>query len=516
MAKRVSKAVDPTTDGSGFGAPAMMSGMTFQNLGSLGLRQFSGWVREEFLPQLVGRQAARVYREMYDNSAVIGALMFAIQQAMRGVEWRVTPADESPEAAAAADFADSLRTDMSHTWEQFISEALTMLPYGFAPHEIIYKRRNGRQSNDPSVATSRYDDNLIGWAELPIRGQDTILKWFFDKNGHITGMTQQPWNGAIVDLPIEKLLLFRPMAHKNNPEGRSILRNSYRAYYIQKRMEELEAILFERMSGVPMLKLPGKLLDAASAGNAAALATLNVYKNMVTNIRIDEQMGVILPSDPWMGPNGASAIPMFDFTLVTPQSGRMLVDSQASIERYKLDQLMTTLADFIQLGHGARGVQSLAATKADMFFNGLKGFLDAIESVLNQDGLTRVWRLNGFDPDTQPKYEADLAQRLDLDVLSNFILRLSQSGMSMFPDPDLENWVKDAAGMPDTTDEGDYSSSTAGGEDKNDETTVPAIQKFMDRNGIDRGNVEMVQKVLKGLFAAKILKQRRRKRHKHR
>lgn len=518
----VSIVKDPMTDGSGFGAPDLTAGMTFRNWGSLGLRQFGGWVREEFLPQLVGRQAARVYREMYDNSAVIGALMFAVQQAMRAVEWRVTPAQATPEGQAEADFAESLMHDMSHTWEQFITEALTMLPFGYSIHELVYKRRTGFQSNDPKDAAkvSNYDDGRIGWAELPIRGQETILKWFFDDNGHITGVTQQPWIGQLIDIPAEKFILVRPITHKNNPEGRSILRNCYRSYYFQKRMEELQAILFERMSGVPTLTVPSKLLEAAAAGDSMAAAALNTYKQMITNIRIDEQMGVILPSDPWPGPNGPSNVPMFKFELVTPTAGRMVVDSEAAIERYKLEQLTTVLADFIQLGHSARGVQSLAQTKADMFFGGIKAFLDAIETEVDSAALPRVWRLNNLPFDLMPKYEADLAQRLDLDVLSNFILRISQAGMQMFPDPDLENWVKDAAGMPDTLDEGDYSTSTVegdekgGGTDSQDSQAVEQIKKqLMQLKGVvDLNDTNVMAKAIRGILAGRVLKNRRRRR----
>jgi hypothetical protein len=105
-----------------------------------------------------------------------------------------------------------------------VSESLSMLPYGFAPHEIVYKRRLGEQKRDSGKPSSEYDDGKIGWAKLALRGQDTILKWFFDEEGNVTGLTQQPWFGGLIDIPIEKLLLFRPRAWKNNPEGYSILR----------------------------------------------------------------------------------------------------------------------------------------------------------------------------------------------------------------------------------------------------------------------------------------------------
>src|SRR5258708_38698756 len=69
----------PYMDGSGTWPPPTLSyGMNFRDFGSYGLRQYSGWVREEFLPQLVGREAARVYREMAEHSAVAGAMLVSI------------------------------------------------------------------------------------------------------------------------------------------------------------------------------------------------------------------------------------------------------------------------------------------------------------------------------------------------------------------------------------------------------------------------------------------------------
>src|SRR5437879_8573294 len=76
----------PNSTGATWGPiPQMTAGMTFREVGQSGLRAFSGWVREEFLPQLIGRQGAQKYREMRDNSAVIGGILFAIESTMRKV-----------------------------------------------------------------------------------------------------------------------------------------------------------------------------------------------------------------------------------------------------------------------------------------------------------------------------------------------------------------------------------------------------------------------------------------------
>lgn len=451
---------NPYTGGGTGQFPTFNDGLTFREVGSSGLRYFAGWPYEEFLPQLQGRYGAQQFREMMDNSATIGGIMFSIQSTLRQVEWRCLPADDSPDAQVGADFINSCREDMAHTWEDLIAENLSMLGYGFAPHEIVYKRRLGRDPGpDPmrpghDLPKSEYDDGLIGWRKMPLRGQDTILKWFLDENGAIKGLTQQPWIGVLVDIPIDKMLLFRPTQHKNNPQGRSILRTAFRAYYMTKRMEEQEAILAERMGGVPVVKIPQALFLQAQNGDGNARIALESYKKMAVNVRIDEQMGIVLPSDVFPTATGSGSAPMYSFELATPQGGRgSALNFQESITRYSINMLTSVLADFLQLGHEARGTQSLAVSKVDMFFLAIEGYLNSMAAIYNRYAIPRLWALNGMDFDLMPKLEPDLAQRLDLDVLSNYVLRLSQSGMPLFPNEELQSYLSDAAGLPDVTDD---------------------------------------------------------------
>jgi hypothetical protein len=451
--------------------PVLTDGMTFWEIGQTGLRQFSGWVREEFLQQLVGRQGAQKYREMMDNSATIGGMLFAIQSTMRKVAWRVKPAEGDSvhnvgkagsnfggSAQEQADFIDSCRNDMSSSWEDTIMENLSMLPFGFSVHELVYKQRKGKEPGpDPKrrgeeLPSSEYDDGKIGWRRIPGRSQDTIIKWFFDENGQTKGVTQQPWVGPLIDIPIEKMLLFRPTHYKNSPEGRSILRNAYVSYYYNKRLQEQEAILFERLGGIPVIKIPGQIMEAAIAGDSAAMAAVNLYKKIAINLRTDEQMGVVLPSDTYMGANGPTAVEQYKFELVAPQMRAASINLDQTISRYSVSMLTSVLADFLTLGHEARGTQSLAVTKVDLFMQAVEGYLNSMAGVYNRYAIPRLMVLNGTDLDLRPKIEPDLAQRVDLDVLSNFILRVSQAGMPLFPDEDLQSYIKDAAGLPDVDD----------------------------------------------------------------
>jgi hypothetical protein len=218
-------------------------------------------------------------------------------------------------------------------------------------------------------------------------------------------------------------------------------------------MEEMESILFERMAGFPVMYVPSQIMEAAANGDATASQNLRNYKNIVTNARIDEQMGAVLPSDTYRDAEGKpSAIKMFEFQLLTPQHGRGSVDIDKTITRHKVDTLMTTLCDFIQMGHEVRGTNNLGTMKVDMFYSATEGWLDAIAEVMNRYALPRLWEINGLDRETMPNYRPDMPQRLDLDGLGAFISNLASAGMPLFPDEELEAYLRDAGGLPELED----------------------------------------------------------------
>lgn len=453
-----------TADDSSLGyvAPRLPTDLVFGTIGSRGLRQYGGYVRDEFLPQLTGRQATRTYREMQDNSPTVGSILFAIIQSMREVTWRVEAASDAPKAMEAAEFVESLMEDLDQPWPDFINESLSMLPFGFAPHEIIYKRRNGKQKFDPNPPkggkkySSKFEDGKVGWAKLALRAQETVVKWFFDEDGDVTGLTQQPWFGGQLDVPIEKILLFRPSTHKGNPEGRSILRTAYRPWWFIKRLEEQEGICLERLSGVPEYRVPAALLDAANSGDPKAAAALEQFKRIVRNVRVDEQMGLVTPSDTFDNTDGTkSSVPMYEFRFAVPQQSRAGANFDVPINRHKLDIMTSVLADFLALGHGqsSRGSQTLGEAKIDLFMQAMEGWLESNAGVINEHGLPRLWKLNGLDEDVMPRITPDMPRRIDLDGLSNFILRLSQSGAQLFPDPELENYLREAADLPELSED---------------------------------------------------------------
>ena len=145
---------------------------------------------------------------------------------------------------------------MQDTWTDTISEILSFLTYGWSFHEIVYKRRMGNTKNP--TTKSKYTDGLIGWKKLPIRAQETLYRWEYDNEDNLLGMTQMPPpDFGTYTIPMSKALLFRTKSRKNNPEGRSILRNAYRSWYFKRRIQEIEGIGIERdLAGLPVMHGP--------------------------------------------------------------------------------------------------------------------------------------------------------------------------------------------------------------------------------------------------------------------
>lgn len=411
-------------------------------IGQTGLVEFSGRVHEEFLHQLRNERAIRVFKEMKENDSVIGSILFAIDMLIRGVHWYVEPFDNEPENIAKAEFVESCMHDMSYSWMDTISEILSMLPFGWSYHEIVYKRRAG-DSDDPTQR-SKFNDNLIGWRKLPIRSQDSLYEWVFDDKGGIRGIIQEAQPSYTPTyIPIEKSLLFRTTSQKNNPEGRSVLRNAYRSWFFKKRIEEIEGIGIERdLAGLPIAFVPPELLSVNC--NPEDKAMLEQLKKIVRNVRRDTQEGIIFPLiyDPDTNQK------MYDFQLLST-GGQRQFDTSKIIERYSRQMAMTVLADFIMMGHEAVGSFSLADSKTTLFSVAIKSFLKEILDTFNRYAIPRLFKVNGLPTDQLPKLCTNDLETPDLVQLGEYISKLAGVGMSFFPDDDLENYLRRAANLPE-------------------------------------------------------------------
>ena len=415
--------------------------------GSTGLKHSGGTVFEEFLTNLRGTKGARVYREMSDNDPTIGSIIYAIEKVILRLDWRVeafsdksADGETSPKDQETAEFVNECLNDMSDSWDTTLTQILSMLIYGYAFHEIVYKVRGG-DSKDPQ-RRSKYSDNKIGWRKFAIRGQETLWQWMFDAEGGIQGMIQSDPSASVYikAIPIEKALLFRVKNDKNNPEGRSLLRNAYRSWYFKHRIEEIEAVGIERdLAGLPIAYIPPEYLS--STASAEQISFRNSIEQIVQNVKRNEQEGIVMPLM-----YDESGHKMFDLSLLSTGGSRQF-DTDKIINRYDQRIAMSVLSDFILLGHDRVGSYSLGTAKMDLWSMAVDAIANSIAEVINQYAIPRLLKLNGMDTERAPYLTYGEVSHIDLTEIADYVSKLANSGLLM-SDPNLEDYLRELGGLP--------------------------------------------------------------------
>jgi hypothetical protein len=395
-------------------------------LGSTGLNHTAGYIRDDFLLAWNGSQGMKTRQEMACNDPAVGAMLFTIDKLIRQVEPQTEVADH-PRGEEAAALFNSCRDGMEHTWSDFMSEVLSMLPYGFAPFEPVYMKR---------------EDGRIGWKKLPLRAQTTVDRWELAENGDVLGMYQMaPPSYRNVYIPADRLVLFRTSSAKNNPEGVSILRNAYRPWYFKKRIEEYEAIGIERhMAGFPVFYHPAEWSsDSATDAEQAAYQDL---QEAMRRIRIDEQAGLALPAI-----YDDKGNLLMKFELISSSGSIANANTGAVIARKNMEILMTCLADFVLLGHEKSGSWALADSKTSIFAAAIGAWLQIIAATINRVLIARLMTYNAIPAEAWPKIRFGDIETPDLQNIADYVAKLT-SATAILPDGALEAHLRRIAGLP--------------------------------------------------------------------
>lgn len=428
-------------------------------LGGSGLKHFSGYIEEEFQRELAGDAAIRVYRQMADNDPTIGAFLFAIEMILRAAEWIVEPAkseDDDSDAFNEAAEAEArfLRgvyfQDMSHSWEDFIAEANSMLTYGWAYFETVYKFRRGPDEAQPEYR-SDFTDGRLGIRKIAIRSQDSRTRWDIQEDGGIAGMWQSPPDKAAeIYIPIGKSLLFRPRQRKGSPEGVSLLRNAYKPYFYLNRLQDVEAVGIEReLAGTPIVRVPTALLNSQLEADRAIVQN---YIQIARDLRFNTQGGIVIPSDMHEGSTGPSNAPLVSVELLK-SAGQRTIDASATIARYQGDMLRSVMAEFMMLGTDGKGSYALSNDKTNMFVRAVQSLGKSISSVFNRYQTPRLWRYNGLDRALMPGLSMGAIGPENLEALGTFLSQISTAGAPLFPDINLEQALRRLAKLPEKSPE---------------------------------------------------------------
>ena len=408
--------------------------VNYKQLGSTGLRRHGGYVYEEFLPNLRWPRAGNVYQEMADNDPVVGAILYLAEMLIRNAEWTTEAASDKSEDVEAAEFLYSCMHDMDMSWADTISEILSMLTYGFSFHEVVYKIRRGPHERN-SKFRSKYSDGKIGWRRLPIRSQDTLHEWMFDDEGDIKAFVQHdPNTSKIVVIPLSKGLLFRTRVLRDNPEGKSLLRNAYRPWYFKKHIEEIEGIGIERdLAGFPVLNAP-EGLDLWSDEDPRLVKLRQNAEELIRNVRRDSEEGVLLPHG-------------WDFKLLSSGSARQF-DTNAIINRYDYRIAVTMLSDLVLLGGEKTGSFAMAETKQSLLATALNAQIQNIADIFNKYAVPKLMHYNNITD-----YPKIAPGNIESPSLKEIALLLRSMGLNISNDMELMNYLRKISSLPQMTEE---------------------------------------------------------------
>jgi hypothetical protein len=396
-------------------------------VGVSGLNTWGGRVYEEYLNELSGDRWHVVLRKMQTDPIIDGVLL-AIEMLIRQVAWTVAPG-EGDDVDRVALIDRSLHV-MRDPWPLILAEILSFLTWGWSVLEKTYRHA---------------EDGTVSWDSWSIRAQDTFGAWQFDDLGTPIAFDQDaPPLYRTVRIPLLKCLHFRTTARKGNPEGYSLLRNAYDPWYYATHIKKIEGIGVERdLAGLPVAYVPPELLDETIRTPAEA-SVYEAIRKIVTNIRRDEQEGIV-----WPLAFDEHGNPRYELKLLSTGGTRQF-DTDKIIQRYYSQIAMSMLADFIMLGHEKVSSFALTSSKTSLFSTALGAWLDVICAVVNAE-IPNLLRLNGMPITNPPKLTHSDIETLELGELGTYLDALTKAGFPLASGAGgdvLYRHLLDQAGLP--------------------------------------------------------------------
>lgn len=401
--------------------------MQMTETGFVGLKVSAGRIHEDIKRELNFPESITTYKQMsYDPTIAAGLQYF--ESMMQKPRWHVLPPkNATEEEERQAEIVEEMMHDMEHTWNDLIKESSSMNTYGFSVHEVVLRKRLRSKG-------SKYNDGLVGWQKLPVRSQDTISEWIFSDDGReLIGLQQSPifasGNGRVfsaansqIILPRKKFLLFRTGTKRDNPEGVSLLKSCYYPWKYRTAIEETEAVGIQRdLSGLPVIYLPPQYM--APDATAEQKAVYETYKNIVRNIQLNQQGGIVMPQafDP------ETKQPLFKFELMGVEGGKSYKTTEI-IGRYNNAILTAMCCDVLTLGQSATGSYALGSIKSTMTSMTIESRLREIRDVVNHHLIPLTAEYNGWDIARLPQIGFEDIEVADLEAISKYVQRIGAVG----------------------------------------------------------------------------------------
>ena len=387
-------------------------------IGRSGTNIFKGIIVEEYLPELSGARAMRVYDEMRKSDATVKAALSAISLPIRQATWFVSPGSEDKKDIEIAEYVEKcLFQYQSMTWDDTLRQALLSDAYGVMVFEKVFEtREEGGQV-------------WITWKKFAPRMPKSITAWEL-ADGSL-GIKQTTTEGGSVEIPMDKLLVFNSDKEGDNWWGISKLRPAYKHWYIKTNLEKIDAIAHERQGlGVPFVELPK---------NASEEDRLQA-QTILENLRAHEKGYLIQPA--------GMAVEFKDMKANSTK------DASRAIDYHNRSITLAVLAQYLMLGSGASGSFALSQNHSELLLTSLEATANMVKDVFNKYAIQQLVDLNFDGVENYPTLDFAGISKEDVKALSVSFQQLVQSGF-LKPTPADEAHVRKMIGLPERTEEDD-------------------------------------------------------------
>jgi hypothetical protein len=377
----------------------------FNEIGTTGNSQFTGMVREDYNPDLVGWQGIQTYDKMRRSDGQVRATLRLVKTPVLAARWYVEPADDTPEQEEIAKLVErNLFYLMSTSWPQLLSELLLMLDFGYYIFEKVF---------------SIYEGKII-WRKFAPRHPSDVDRWEFDANGGPRGVWLTSLdNGVPIFLPIWKLALFTFDKEGGNLEGISVLRSAYKHWFYKENLYKIDAIQKERHGiGVPIIVLPPNFTEQDR----------RLADELGQNLRTNEKAHITVP-------------PLWEIKFAKLEGN--LVNALDSAEHHDLLIARNILGQFLNAQAGTSQEE-----QQQLFLKATRYIADTVRDVFNKHCIPQVVRWNFGEQEYYPELRVRrIGDTVDWRTLSFAIRNFVGAGL-VNPDERLEAWIRDEMDLP--------------------------------------------------------------------
>lgn len=323
---------------------------TTKRMGDAGLNEFAlnNNRSQENLTELQGREGSINLKRMSKGDPVIGMILRVHKNPIRSCSWDIPyPSDATDQEKQAIDVIyKTLFGDSGAEFGRLLSQALTMLEYGFSVFEIYWKS----ESVDGRVYL------------LPVIEQRTQCS-IEDVLPQEKRIRQLLADGGYVYIPFENLMFCILDQNGDDMRGTSILRNAYRAWKDKRVYKEWLGIGIQRStSGIPCVSVP-KHMKSTSDEYVAV-------EKMLQDVAQGNENGYIILQD--------------GMVLTFTESKFNADNVQKAIDGCNTEMAMSTLSQFMLLGqNGNSGAFALSRDHSDYFLDGLNYVINIICGAIN-------------------------------------------------------------------------------------------------------------------------------------